>query len=346
MFDFLHSIFRTGNNAGRPDDRLVGLATDRLLDGTEPRLRAASGCRRVLREPVTRAVEHVIALVESLPAPVELGAAQYAENPCLRAFFVSIAHLQETLSYCNDMQKFLRNPPPLAAGHIFGLLTGTRSEKGVLGMALEGDAVKRDVAQVVVNFGDYRLIGLAPDAEEMQRELKKRAFDHLIQCALQALTTARDTAERLTNRHRLLQRKLSALDSAGLGVGGFSSTAAAAAAAADSPEAIAANLAAIERELAELPADTATLEGQLATVAEALAQPEQLLRLERTSLTLDPMGVRLEGAAAAGVAPLELTELVSHERRRVALPGYVVRGQLLPPRDFLAEARRRLSGAR
>jgi hypothetical protein len=343
MFDFLQSIFRTGKSTGGPDDRLVGLATERLLDGTEPRLRAASGCNRVLREPVTRAVAHVIALVDSLPEPVELGAAPYAANPCLRAFFVSVAHLQETLSYCDEMQAFLRNPPPLPEGRIYGLLTGNRSQKGVLGMALEGDAVKRDVAQVVVNFGDYRMVGLAPDVDEMGRELKKRAFDHLIQCALQALTSARDASERLTTRHRLLERKLAALDAAGLGVGGFASTAAATG---DSPETIAANLAAIERELAELPADTATLEGQLKTVADALSQPEQLLRLEHTSLTLDSMGVRLEGAAAEGVASLELTELVSHERRRVALPGYVMRGQLLPPRDFLAEARRRLSGGR
>jgi hypothetical protein len=344
MFDFLHSIFRTGKSAGAPDDRLVALATDRLLDGTEPRLRAASGCRRVLREPVTRAVEHVIALVDALPEPVEISAAQYTGNACLRALFVSVAHLQERLSYCDEMQEFLRNPPPLPAGTIHGLLTASRSEKGVLGMALERDAVKRDVAQVVVNFGDYRLIGLAPDADTMRRELKKRAFDHLIQCALQALTTARDASERLTARQRLLERKLAALDSAGLGVGGFASDTAGPAATVDSHQAIAANLATIERELAELPADTATLEGQLATVAESLACPGQLLRLERTSLTLDPMGVRLEGAAAAGVPPLELTELVSHQRRRVALPGYVVRSQLLPPRDFLAEARRRLSG--
>jgi hypothetical protein len=289
MFDFLHSIFRGGRTADGPDDRLVGLATERLIEGTEPRLRAASGCNRVLRKPVTRAVEHVIALVEALPEPVEISASSYAENSCLRALFVSVAHLQETLSYCQDMQQFLRNPPPLAAGTIHGLLTVQRSDKGVLGMALEGDVVKRDVAQVVVNFGDCRLVGLAADAAEMERELKKRAFDHLIQCALQALTSARETNERLTTRHRLLERKLAALDAAGLGVGGFAT---AQGTVADSPEALTANLAAIEAELAELPADTATLEGQLATIAETIDRPEQLLRLERTSLTLDPMGVR------------------------------------------------------
>ena len=63
------------------------------------------------------------------------------------------------------------------------------------------------------------------------------------------------------------------------------------------------------------------------------------MRLERTSLTLDAMGVKVEGAAAAGLPAIELLEIVSGERRRVMLPGYVIRAELLPPRDFMKEAR-------
>lgn len=339
MLSFLQSIFRSSTAGRGAEDRLIEAGIERLIDGTDPRLRAAAGYRKVLRPPVARSIEHVIALVDTLPTPVEISAARFATDPLLRAFFVSAEHLRETISYSEDLQKFLQDPPPLPEGTIHCLLTLDRVRKGVLGMQVQGDAVRKDVAQVVINFTQHRLVGLAPDEAEMRWELKKRAFDHLIQCALEALTARRATGERLTRQRRLLTKKLTAMQAGDWGINSMLQPSDPAAA---SFETLQRQLTDIEQELADLPLDPTTLDGQLATLVEALGHPEQHLHLEHTSLTLDPMGVLLEGAAAAGVTPLQLTEIVSGERRRIALPGYIVRADLLPPRDFIAEARRRL----
>jgi len=62
MLNILQSIFRSSSAARGPDDALVRAATERVVDGTDPRLRAASGYKRVLREPVLRSIEHVTRL--------------------------------------------------------------------------------------------------------------------------------------------------------------------------------------------------------------------------------------------------------------------------------------------
>ncbi len=202
------------------------------------------------------------------------------------------------MSYGEDLQRFLADRPILTAGTIHCLLTLDCTEKRVLGMVVRGDRVSRDVAQTVVNFSNHRLVGLAPSEAETRSELRKHAFDHLVGAALGDLSAARAQASGLERQHRILRRKLVAMQSAGWvdtllepsGTG-----------AARSPDDVQRELVGIEAELAEQPIDTATLDGQLAHIARTLAQPERHLRLEKRSLTLDAMGIRLEGAAAQGV---------------------------------------------
>jgi len=49
-----------------------------------------------------------------------------------------------------------------------------------LGMDLVGDQVHRDVPQVTVSFSAHRLLDPAASADETRRQLKRRAFDHLL----------------------------------------------------------------------------------------------------------------------------------------------------------------------
>lgn len=343
MLNILQSIFRPSSASKGPDDTLVRAATERLVDATDPRLRAASSYRKRLREPVVRTIEHVIGLVDAMPPPVEISTAEFSRDPRLRAFFVSAEHLLETVSYSEDLLKYLSTAPPSTADTIHCLLTLDRAEKRVLGMALHGDSVSRDVAQSVVNFSNHRLVGFAPSEDEMRWELKKRAFDALIQIALQALVERRDRTKALAQQQRLLQKKLDALHSGDWGVDALLDSSGKEP---PDPQQLERALRDIEADLLALDTDTSSLDGQLENIAATLGNPEALLRLERTSLTLNSMGIRLEGAAAASTPPLELVELVSGQRRRVMLPGYVIRSELLPPRDFLKEVQRRLPGSR
>ncbi len=73
MLDFLTSLFGPAHG---PDETLqeglLGAAIERAVDKTDHRLRALGGYRKRLREPVERALRHVIGLVDQLPEPIEI----------------------------------------------------------------------------------------------------------------------------------------------------------------------------------------------------------------------------------------------------------------------------------
>ncbi len=119
VFRFLASIF--GGAAGEPnkyDDRLIEAAVERLVEGTDPRLRAVRRYQRKLWDATERAVNFVITFVKALPPSIEADRRSYMTNPVLRALFASPEHLQETLSYADGLRDFGLKHPELP-GEIF-----------------------------------------------------------------------------------------------------------------------------------------------------------------------------------------------------------------------------------
>jgi hypothetical protein len=81
MLHFLSSLFKpSGYEAGILDRELIEAATERAIDGTDPRLRALGNYRKRLHETVTLAAQHIIALVDGLPSPVEISRRAYGAD--------------------------------------------------------------------------------------------------------------------------------------------------------------------------------------------------------------------------------------------------------------------------
>jgi hypothetical protein len=152
------------------------------VDGTDSRLRALPGYRKQLCTPVVHAADHVIALVDSLPAPLAVSRSTYSDDPRLRVLFASADRMLEVFGQDNVLNEFRSRAGD--AGPVTVLLLAERVEKQVFGMELAGDMVRRDVAQVAVNFRGHRLVDPAASEDETRRLLKRRAFDHLLSLAL------------------------------------------------------------------------------------------------------------------------------------------------------------------
>jgi hypothetical protein len=209
----------------------------------------------------------------------------------------------------------------------------------VLGLELDGELVRREVAQVVVNFSNHRVPIVADTERDTRRELMKRGFDYLIGVALQQLSSARTARTRLERQQQqLLREKAGCLRAARLDLGSLGE--------ADGAKAV--DLAAIEQQLAgveaklqALRADSATLENRLAGVATTFDEPEKYLQLEQISLSLDSMNTKLRPDASGVVSTPTFNEILLAEDRRVtALFVRIPSAELLPPPDFLAEASR------
>jgi len=291
MFDLFQSIFRGGEHQGRYPESLIEAAIERTVDGTDPRLRAMFGYKKHLRPSIIHAIDHVVALVDGIPAPLPAGRSDYNADLRLKALFASADRMQEVFG--NDVAlNEIRGGSGKGAERVVALLLAERVEKNVLGMEMVGDVLRRDVAQVSVSFRNHRLIEVTGDEADTRRQLKRRAFDHLLTLALARIADVHGERADLGRQRELLQHKLSTLKR-----GGWSFEAVEGA----QPEhkALIGELQEIEAELKKLGTDANALQGRLDIVADLLGHAEQQLWAEDFVIHLDNMNIRRDAQDAS-----------------------------------------------
>ena len=336
MLKLLHSIFGGGERRGRYPASLIEMAIERAVEGTDPRLRALPGYSHKLREPVIQAIDHVIELVDAIHLePVTVTAACHGTDARLGALFASAESMLDILGRDQTLRDYLDTAEGRRAPHVHTLLLAERVERHVLGLDLVGDQVRRDVAEIAVNFCAHRLLEPNADADETRRHLKRRAFDFLLTQALHRISQTNLERVDLAHQRDLVQRKLSALEQGGWGF---------TLAEGEQP-----NLAALMADLDEITAhlqalgpDQAILETHLGILMEVLGDAEHQLWAEPISLFLDAMNiVRDEHDTSA--RRIDLLELRGGKGQRLVMLPLVIAPDQLPAQvDFLTAVDRYL----
>jgi hypothetical protein len=305
MWGLFHSIFGVSDDADRYPETLVKAAIERAVDGTDPWLRGLSGYRRKLRPAVVAAIDHVVAIVDSLPPPRPATRDGYGSDPLLQAMFLS----------SEQMLRILRDQ--LTAQHVEGakvcaLLVMDLEQRGIFGVDLLGDTLVRDVPQVTVSFANHRLLDPTANEGETRRLLKRRAFDHLLSLALRRMVAVKEIREGLDDRRTLLQAKLEALQR---GSWGFDL------ATGQKPTSVVdveTQLTEIEEKLQLVGTDDRAMEVALGLLIDVLGKPREHLWGSRLTMAVDRMGIKR--AAASDQAPeLQLQQLHNAEGRSVVM---------------------------
>lgn len=317
MLQLFQSIFAKSDATQFPDE-LIERAIERAVDGTDPRLRGLPGYRKKMRKAVVHAVEHVVTLVEGLPAPLEITRASVAADPELIAYFASFAQAQELLANDSELGKWLESAEATANSHTVMLLLMEKEERKVFGVAYQGEMLSRDVAQTTVSFSGHRWLDPTAAEAETRRLLKRRAFDHLLTQALARITAAHTERTELERERYLLRQKSKALAAGRWGFDAESGSP-------PDPRALEQQLAQIESELKALGAGPGLLQLHLDYVVETLSQAETNFWSERCPLVVDRMGVKQ--AQVSATSP-EITLTILHNRagrqrvaRLVTLPA-------------------------
>ncbi|HJV34259.1 hypothetical protein [Geomonas sp.] len=310
MLRLLHSIFGSEKEGSYPE-ALIKEAIERVVEGTDPWLRAVSGYKKKLRPAVVRAIDHVVTLVGQLPPALPARLAVQGEDSPLKRFFISSL----------DMRKAFREDPSLAeylekAGDdsetIVALLAMEKEERGIFGAELKGDVVIKDVPQVTLAFDAHRLIDPSADETATRRLLMRRAYDHLIGLALRELSAVKSEREELEKRRALLEAKYNLLQRGGWGFDQADPSGKLTVAEVER------GLAEIEGQLKKLGGDDRMLDTYLALVGEVLGHPEQLLWGARQTVFVDRMGIKR--AEASDEAPeLSYQEIFNAEGRSMVV---------------------------
>ena len=340
---FLQSIFSAASGpSGKNDDATIRAAIERVVDGTDPRLRAVRRYQHKLRGAVECAIDHAVTLIDQLPPAIDASHRSFVASPQLRAAFASPDRLRETLSFSKHTRNYQQQSAGPLPAELYAVLGMERVEKTVLGIELHGDLVRRDVPQITVSFCNQRLACLTDSEQATRRELIQRAFDSLIEVALDNLTTIRAHRRQLEQRHReLLQQKASALHSARLGLDSLLESTGPNLADAGNIER---QLWDLEAELGKVRAGSATLDHLLARIIVTLSKPDKHLRLEPVALTLDHMNIKVSPGSSRPGNALSFNEaLLGKDRRLTVLLVRFPSSELLAPPDFFQEAQRLLT---
>jgi len=330
------SIFGRGETRGRYPEALIEAAIERAVDGSDPRLRLLPGYRRHLRRPVIQAADHVVALVDAMAAPVAAGRREHATDPRLGALFASASDMLAIFARDRELADFLATAESRGEPRITTLLLCERTQRNILGMEVVGDQVRRDVPQVVVTFSGHRLLDPRGHEAETRRQLKRRAFDHLLTLALARIAEAHVERADLVRQRDLLRRKLTALERGGWS---FESAPDVQEDAAE----LTAELEAITAQLGALGAEGGLLRAHMEIVTEVLSTAERQLWGEDITLCLDAMNVErpIQDPSARRSALRELHN--ARGRRAVLLPLSLSPSDLPAREDFLTAAQRVLS---
>jgi hypothetical protein len=335
MLKLFQSIFGSGGvERGQYPAELVERAVDRAIEATDPRIRALSGHRKRIGAAVPRTFDQIVALVDGLPPPVEASPQSYGEDANLSAFFASATRMTEVFGADPSLRDFMRTAAA-SAQPVLALLVMERTDKRVLGMALSGDQVVSDVAQEVVSFDKHRLVDPSATAGDFRRGLLRRAFDNVLSIALGRIAEASGTHDALTAERGALRSKLRALQSSGWG---FSKEASEAK---ESPAAMEARIAEIEKSLEAAGTATGSLPRHLDLLVETLENAPEHLRSEPASVLIDRQGVK-QSRPGEAIAEARFTELANSAGRRLAVYPVLLPRDSIHLRDTLAEAAREL----
>jgi hypothetical protein len=282
--------------AGEPDPRRVAEAAERIV-ALSPHLRMARRYEARLRPALVAALRYVDGIVAAIPPAREASAAAWASDPYIHAFFTAGDAVAPLLSRSRDLRAFFEQNPGLQEA--YAVLGMAMLEKHVLGAALEGETMRRDVVQETISFSDHQVRICGRTEPELRDEIVRRL---VAQLGLQGIArhAAQQTQRGLLESERaLLRTRLQLLERQGLGVGSLvgGQHVPAADELARLQEAIGENEGAIQR----LGLRSEALDRELAEVCAVLADPAGHLFVQTRRCVLNKMNVVLPaGSRDAG----------------------------------------------
>ena len=322
-----------------PSDELTLRAIDKAVTLTNPRLRFVRSYQERLAPAVGSCIRYLREQVLSVPPAIEVGAANWASDPALRAFFASASDIPGAWARSPNLRTLFAKYPDIDEAYF--VLVMRYSEQTAFGVSLHGEMIARDVEQTVVGFSEHHARICGQRSAEVRRLLGTQAYEYLLAQALSAIGEDRSERRQLEDMQLLIRSRLRLFQQQGPGLGSvFGAAPTAAGEQAKLESALIEN----ERQMEALGSPQSALDGELETLRDVLEHPQRYLSIEQKTLCLSAMnviagphdagsgGVTFSLARLSGTPPLE----------RAFVLGRLARSELPETRINFDEAQRYL----
>lgn len=287
--------FLSARTVAAPDPEHVADTVRRILD-LHPQLRLLRYCEVRLAPPVRSCLAYLAELIGSLPPPREASAAAWSGDPWIHAFFGAPDEVARVVSRsCEVREWFARHP---GADEVHAVLGMELHERHALGVAREGDMVRREAPQTSLSFTDHQLPLCTCDEAQLKEEVRGRLLDQLALEALAQIDVDRMRRDRLTEERALLQTRMRLLQLRSSGMydicGGAPKDSGA------EMEKLRFALAINAGELERCGAGDEALAHEFDRVLAVFAEPQRHLSVQMRRFRIDPLNVVVEEANASG----------------------------------------------
>ena len=333
LFDFMGL---TGSNTASPAKthipaNVLNEAIERVVDGIEPKMRYFPGYKKILNHSVDTSLAYISNLVDAIPDPVFISSKTFITDPQVKAYFVSIAAIQDIFSYCTELRDFFEVPENCKLGEAYALLCMNETEKSVLGMELHGNIIERDVMQTVLNFSEHKILSPAASEAEVRKGVKQCIFDALITHALQQIVELKQQKQGLEIQRSLLNSRLKTRQSQGGGL----SRLLASATEAELPANIKQQIEANEKKLQKLPASWDAPRFYMEIIKNTLTRPENFICIQAKSFNITKTGIVTRDDSSQSVSTIHFNEiLIANVLDRVIAIVCYPRSEILPRKTF------------
>jgi hypothetical protein len=338
--NFLARLLGREEPGDAPDRLLAGEIMERLLL-LNPQLRLVRRHAARLQPAIEVAIRHMNGIVAGVPPAREASAAVWSNDPYIHAFFAAPDDVARALSRSADLRAFFEQQPDV--DEAYAVLGMAMTEKHTLGVALEGQTMRRDVRQTIVSFSDHQVRICGRTEPQLRREIVRRLVDQLGLDGLVRIAAGKSRRDLLEQERALLRTRVQILERQGVGLRSVLGQEAGPGAeeVAELQEQIADNA----RRLASLGVKSEALERELEQLCAVLSEPGPHIYVESKQFRLDRMNVvlpdnRTEGGCALTIQVARIPT-TPPQLRAFALVRFA-RAELLPAVSLLDEASRLL----
>ena len=273
----------------RQSNQMTLWAIDKAVTLTNPRLKLLRSYQERLAPAVETSVRYLRQAVLALPPAIKVCATNWSADPVLRAFFVAASDIPGALARSPNLRTLFDKYPEIDEAYF---ILGLRyNEQRVLGVALQGETVQREVAQTVVGFSDPQARICGQRDTEVRLLLATQGYEYLVAQALSQIGEDRSERRELEDNRSLIRARLRLLQQQGPGLGSVFGSAPASS---GEQLKLEAQLLENERQLETIGSVQTALDAELEILREVLANPQRYLSLEKKELRLSTMNVLLD----------------------------------------------------
>jgi hypothetical protein len=186
----------------------IDTAIEQLFYEINPRLRFLSGYQEALSRPVWNTLKHIQHVIDGIAGPVDAATRQWSQSPVLRALFASNADMAKLFNRSASLRGCMTTAQPGDGEYCHAMIASTMQVRKVLGIAMRGEMMQREVPQTQISFTDQRIIASAGSESGLREKLKAFALEFVAHRVLANIEAARVESESMEHELALLRARM------------------------------------------------------------------------------------------------------------------------------------------